>query len=73
MRLDPLLRKIRFDEVLVIIEAEAKLDEHDIIWDIKDQKVNVTNKKLLHNNANYQKLIGDNRKRRKGEDSSDPL
>ena len=50
-------KKVRFDDVPVIIEPEAKLDDYDIIQDIKDQKANVTIGQLLHDNANYQKLI----------------
>ena len=50
-------RKVRFDDVPVIIEPEVKPDDYDIIQDIEDQKANVTIGQLLHNNANYQKLI----------------
>ena len=35
------------------------MDDYDIIQDIKDQKANVTIGQLLHDNANYQKLIWD--------------
>ena len=38
----PCPRKVKFDEVPVIIESKKKLDEYDIIQDIKDQKANVT-------------------------------
>ena len=50
-------KRVRFDDIPVIIEPEVKLDDYDIIQDIKDQKANVTIDQLLHNNANYQKLI----------------
>ena len=50
-------KKVRFDDIPVIIEPEAKPDDYDIIQDIKDQKANVTIGWLLHDNANYQKLI----------------
>ena len=50
-------KKVRFDDIPVIIEPEAKPDDYDIIQDIKDQKANVTIGQLLHDNANYQKLI----------------
>ena len=59
-------RKVRFDDVPIIIEPERKLDDYDIIQDIKDQKANVTIGQLLHDNTNYQKLIRDEwTKRRK--------
>ena len=51
--------RVRFDDTLVFIEPERKVDDYDIIQDIKDQKANVTIRQLLHNNANYQKLIRD--------------
>ena len=50
-------RKVRFDDVSIIIEPEWKPDDYDIIQDIKDQKANVTIGQLLHDNTNYQKLI----------------
>ena len=53
LRLDPPPRKVIFDDVPVIIELEAKLDEYDIIQDIKDQKANITIGQFLHKNANY--------------------
>ena len=49
--------RVRFDDTLVFIEPERKVDEYDIIQDIKDQKANVTIGRLLYDNANYQKLI----------------
>ena len=52
-------RRIRFDDTLVFIELEWKVDEYNIIQDIKDQKANVTIGQFLHDNANYQKLIQD--------------
>ena len=54
---DQSLRKVRFDDVPIIIEPERKPDDYDIIQDIKDQKANVTIGQLLHDNTNYQKLI----------------
>ena len=54
---DPSPRKVRFSDVPIIIEPERKLDDYDIIQDIKDQKANVTIGQLLHDNTNYQKLI----------------
>ena len=50
-------RKVRFDDVPIIIKPERKPDDYDIILDIKDQKANVTIGQLLHDNTNYQKLI----------------
>ena len=49
--------RVRFDDNPVFIEPEWKADEYDIIQDIKNQKANVTIGQLLHDNANYQKLI----------------
>ena len=51
------LQRVRFDDTPVFIESERKVDDYDIIQDIKDQKANVTIGQLLHDNANYQKLI----------------
>ena len=51
--------RIRFDDTPVFIEPKWKVDDYNIIQDIKDQKANVTTGQLLHDNANYQKLIGD--------------
>ena len=50
-------RKVRFDDVPIIIEPERKPDDYNIIQDIKDQKANVTIGQLLHDDTNYQKLI----------------
>ena len=50
-------KRVRFDDIPVIIEPEVKSDDYDIIQDIKDQKANVTIGQLLHDNANYQNLI----------------
>ena len=54
---DPSPQKVPFSDVPVIIEPERKLDDYDIIQDIKDQKANVTIGQLLHDTTNYQKLI----------------
>ena len=51
--------RVRFNDILVFIEPERKVDDSIIIQDIKDQKANVTIGQLLHDNANYQKLIWD--------------
>ena len=50
-------RKVRFDETPVVIQPDLKLDENDIIQDIKEQKANATIRQLLHDNPNYQKLV----------------
>jgi Fe-S-cluster formation regulator IscX/YfhJ len=52
-------KTVRFDDVPVIIKSnpDFRIDEYDIIRDIKDQKANVTIGQLLHDNTNYQKLI----------------
>ena len=34
--------RVRFDDTPVFIELERKMDEYDVIQDIKDQKANVT-------------------------------
>jgi hypothetical protein len=61
----PVRTTVTFDDVPVIIPAPLKVDEYDIIADIKAQKTNVTFGELLHDNVNYQKVIRDawNRKR----------
>ena len=51
--------RVRFDDTPVFIEPERKIDDYDIIQDIKDHKANVTIGQLLHDNANYEKLIQD--------------
>jgi len=48
---------VRFDDIPVIIPPAARVDEYDIIEDIKSQKANVTIGQLLHDNVNYQKVI----------------
>jgi hypothetical protein len=52
-------KTVRFDDVPVIIKSnpDIRIDEYDIIRDIKDQKANATIGQLLHDNTNYQKLI----------------
>ena len=65
MKLDSSPRKVRFHDVLVIIELEAKPDDYDIIEDIKDQKANVTIDQLLHDNAKYQKLFREARTKKR--------
>jgi hypothetical protein len=48
-------KTVRFDDIPVIIKSnpDIRIDEYDIIWDIKDQKANVTIGQLLHDNTNY--------------------
>jgi hypothetical protein len=53
------LPRVRFDDTPVFIEPERKVDDYDIVQDIKNQKANVTIGQLLYDNANYQKLIRD--------------
>jgi hypothetical protein len=52
-------KTVRFDDIPVIIKSnlDIRIDEYNIIRDIKDQKANVTIGQLLHDNTNYQKLI----------------
>jgi hypothetical protein len=61
----PVRTTITFDDVPVIIPASFKVDEYNIIADIKAQKANITFGQLFHDNVNYQKVIWDawNRKR----------
>ena len=51
--------RIRFNNTPIFIESKGKVDEYDIVQDIKDQKANVTFGQLLHDNSNYLKLIWD--------------
>jgi hypothetical protein len=48
-------KMVRFDDVPVVIKSnpDIRIDEYDIIRDIKDQKANVTIGQLLHYNTNY--------------------
>jgi len=55
----PVRTTVTFDDVPVIIPAALKVDEYDILADIKAQKANVTFGQLLHDNVNYQKVIRD--------------
>jgi hypothetical protein len=52
-------KTVRFDDIPVIIKTnpDIRINEYDIIRDIKDQKANVTIGQLLHDNTNYEKLI----------------
>ena len=51
--------RVRFNDTPVFIEPEQKVDDYNIIQDIKDQKANITIMQLLHDYPNYQKLIRD--------------
>ena len=53
----PIRTTVTFDDVPVIIPATLRVDEYDIVEDIKSQKANVTIEQLLHDNLNYQKVI----------------
>jgi hypothetical protein len=48
-------KTVRFYDVPIIIKSnpDIRIDEYDIIRDIKDQKANVTIGQLLHDNTNY--------------------
>ena len=46
-------RKVTFKDVPVIISPQIKVDEYNILQDIKDQHANVTFGQLLHDNVNY--------------------
>ena len=70
---DPPVRQItkpsvRFDDVPVVIPADPRVDEYDILGDIKSLKANVTIGQLLHDNVNYQKVIREawTKRRRRG-------
>ena len=45
--------RVRFDDIPVFIEPKRKVDDYDIVQDIKDHKANITIGQLLHDNANY--------------------
>ena len=49
----PIRTTVTFDDVPVIIPASLKIDEYDILTDVKAQKANVTIRQLLHDNINY--------------------
>lgn len=53
----PIRTTVTFDDVPVIIPAPLKVDEYDILADVKAQKANVTTGQLFHDNVNYQKVI----------------
>ena len=55
------IRKVRFSEEPTIVGSSKpiRVDEYDILQDIKSQKANVTIGQLLHDNANYQKQVRD--------------
>lgn len=53
----PIWPTVRFDDVLVIIQLATRVDEYNIIEDIKSQKANVTIGLLFHDNMNYPKVI----------------
>jgi hypothetical protein len=68
-------KTVRFDDVPVIIKSnpDIRIDEYDIIRNIKDQKANVTIGQLLHDNTNYQKLIREAWTRRRKKKFNLPL
>ena len=53
------IRKVAFKDIPVVISPQLRVDEYDILQDIKDQHANVTFGQLLYDNVNYQKLIRD--------------
>ena len=70
---EPQIRKdirpaVRFDDNPVIIPSDPRVDEYDILGDIKSLKANVTFGQLLHDNVNYQKVIREawTKRRRRG-------
>jgi hypothetical protein len=64
---DPPRKSVTFEDVPVFINPELKMDEYDILQDVKNQEANITIGQLLHDNASYQKLIREAwTKRRKG-------
>ena len=52
-------RHVTFDDTPIVIKPvlPSKVDEYDILQDIKNQKANVTIGQLLHDNLNYQKQV----------------
>lgn len=51
--------RVRFNDTPVFIEPERKVDEYDILPDIKDQKANETIGQLIYDYVNYRKLVWD--------------
>ena len=51
----PLHPRVQFNDTPVFIEPDRKVDDYDIVQDIKDQYITIG--QLMHDNANYQKLI----------------
>ena len=52
-------RRVRFEETEDFLRPDARIrvDEYDILQDIKERKANVTIGQLLHDNTNYQKQL----------------
>ena len=50
-------KRVAFSDTPVFIKPEIKVDEYDIVQDIKNQQANATIGQLLHDNINYQKII----------------
>lgn len=52
-------RKVSFEETPTLFrpDARVRVDEYDILQDIKEQKANVTIGQLLHDNLNYQRQL----------------
>ena len=55
----PPRKEVRFKEnpMVILPSRDVRVDEYDILQDIKDQKANVTIGQLLHDNVNYQKQL----------------
>ena len=56
---EPPEKRVQFREAPTVIRSDVRIrvDEYDILQDIKEQKANVTIGQLLHDNANYQKQL----------------
>ena len=52
-------KRVRFDKSRTFTQPEVRLrvDEYDILQDIRERKANVTIGQLLHDNTNYQKQL----------------
>ena len=56
---EPPDRRVRFDDQPRFIQSDPsiRVDEYDILQDIRQQKANVSIGQLLHDNANYQRQL----------------
>lgn len=53
----PIQPTVKYDDIPVIIPPTLRVDDYDIIGNIKSQKAYVTIGQLLHDNVVHQKVI----------------